>query len=83
MADDDKRHIFDNPRNVTLVIIALHVVCAISLAAELIVHRHVDMPWEQLFGFYAIYGFVACVLLVLIAKELRKILMRPENYYDE
>jgi hypothetical protein len=35
-----------------------------------------------MFGFYAIYGFVACVLLVVIAKELRKLLMRDENYYD-
>jgi hypothetical protein len=33
-------------------------------------------------GFYAFYGFVACVLLVLIAKQMRKVLMRKEDYYD-
>ena len=27
--------------------------------------------------------FVACTLLVLAARELRKILMRDENYYGE
>jgi len=39
-------------------------------------------PFEALWGFYAIYGFVACVVLVLLAKEMRKILMRDEDYYD-
>jgi len=32
-------------------------------------------------GFYALYGFVACVLLVLLAKEMRKLVMRNEDYY--
>ena len=31
---------------------------------------------------YGIFGFVACVALVLIAKQLRKVLMRREDYYD-
>jgi hypothetical protein len=34
------------------------------------------------FGFYGWFGFVACVALVLIAKQLRRIVMRPEDYYD-
>jgi hypothetical protein len=80
---DGKKHIFDNKKNVWRVIYALHAVCGISLLAELFVHRHVEHPWEGLFGFYAVYGFVACVLLVLIAKEMRKVVMRPEDYYDD
>jgi len=39
--------------------------------------------WEALPGFYALFGFVACVVLVLIAKEMRKVLMRDEDYYDD
>ena len=35
-----------------------------------------------LFGFHAVYGFVACVVLVLAAKQLRRVLMRDENYYE-
>lgn len=80
---DEKRHIFDNPKNVWRVIYALHAVCALSLIVELFVHRHLVHPWEGLFGFYAIYGFVACVVLVLIAKEMRKVLMRREDYYGD
>lgn len=80
---DEKKHIFDNPKNVKRVIHALYVACAISLAGDFFVHRHAEHPWEQLFGFYALYGFAACVLLVLLAKEMRKIIMRKEDYYDE
>jgi hypothetical protein len=60
----------------------LYTVSGLSLVAELLVKRYVDHPWEALFGFYALYGFVACAILVLVAKELRKVLMRGEDYYD-
>ena len=29
------------------------------------------------------HGAIACVLLVLIAKEMRKLVMRREDYYDD
>jgi len=45
-------------------------------------HRHVAHPWEKIFGFYGLYGFLACTLLVIIAKQIRKIIMRDESYYD-
>ncbi len=83
MSDKDRRHVFDNPRNVKRVIHALYGVCAVSLLAELFIHRHVDHPWEALFGFYSLYGFAACVVLVLVAKEMRKVIMRKEDYYGD
>lgn len=83
MDNDDKGHIFDNPKNVKRVIYGLFALCGISVIAEFFVHRHPHHPWESSFAFYAVYGFVACVILVLVAKELRKIIMRREDYYDE
>ena len=77
-----KTHIFDDRQNVKRAIYALYAVCLVSLVADLVVHRHVDHPWESMFGFYCLYGFVACVILVLVAKEMRKALMRKEDYYD-
>ena len=74
---------FDDPKNVKRTIYSLYAVCIIAVLFEFVVHRHVDHPWENLFGFYALYGFGACVVLVLIAKELRKIIMRGEDYYDD
>lgn len=83
MPQQEKAHVFDKPRNVQRVIRILYVLCGVSLLADFLIHRHVDHPWEALWGFYCLYGFVACVLLVLIAKEMRKVLMRREDYYDE
>ena len=81
--DSGKSHMFDNPRNVKRVIYALLAVSGLSFVLDFFISRYVDHPWESLFGFYAFYGFVACVFLVLIAKEMRKFIMRKEDYYDE
>lgn len=78
----EKQHLFDRPENVNRLLRGFYVVCALLLLLDFFLHRHVSHDWENLPGFYAIYGFVACVLLVLIAKQLRKLLMRREDYYD-
>ncbi len=52
-------------------------------ALDFVIHRHVVHSWETLWGFYAVFGFVACVILVLVAKRMRTFLMRSEDYYDE
>jgi len=80
---DEKKHVFDNPRNVKRAIYYLCTVCVVALLLDFVVHRHIEHSWETLFGFYAIYGFSAYVLLVLIAREMRKVVMRKEDYYDD
>jgi len=82
-ADKQKTYLFDNPRNVRRVVLGLVGACVILAGLDLVLHRHISHPWEAMVGFYAVYGFVACVLLVLLAKELRKVLIRKEDYYDE
>jgi len=82
MADPERRYIFDDPKNIKRLLYALYVACALSVLAEFFIHRHVEHPWERVFGFYAIYGFVAIVVLVLVAKELRRLVRRKEDYYD-
>ncbi|MBW3138636.1 hypothetical protein KUV56_03715 [Ferrimonas balearica] len=57
-------------------------ICVALLALDFVVHRHTEHPWETLLGFYPLYGFVGCVVLVLLAKMMRKVVMRPEDYYD-
>ena len=79
----DKQRWLDKPNNVKKVLLFLYMICALLLSADLIYHRHTLLSVENLFGFYGIYGFVACVLLVLVAKEMRKIVARPENYYGD
>jgi hypothetical protein len=74
---------FDKPENISKMLKVFYVVCALLVIADFIVHRHIYHDWENIPAFYAIYGFIGCVVLVLIAREMRKFLMRGENYYDE
>jgi hypothetical protein len=83
MNADGKSYLFDDPRNVRRVVRGLFATCVGLLGLELVIHRHLAHPWEELFGFYALYGFVACVLLVLLAAEMRKLVMRGEDYYGD
>ncbi len=80
---DGKRHIFDQPRNVKRLLTGLYVACGLSVVAELFVQRHAESWWEGILGFYPVYGFVAIVILILAAKELRKLVRRAEDYYDD
>jgi drug/metabolite transporter (DMT)-like permease len=79
---EQKKHLFDNPRNVSLVIRGLYLVCIMLILLDFIVHRHISIEWESLPGFYGLFGFIACVAIVLIAILLRKALRRSEDYYD-
>jgi hypothetical protein len=77
-----KKHLFDKPENVSLIIRWLMALCAILFALDFILQRQYSHAWESLPGFYALFGFIGCVLLVIIAKWLRTLLMRPTNYYQ-
>ena len=88
----ERRHVFDDPKNVKRVLRTLYGLCLGVFALDLInlvqgwlgadELRHAERSWEGLPGFYAFYGFVGCVFLVLVAKEMRKVVMRDEGYYD-
>jgi len=89
---NERERFFDKPGNVRLVLRALFTVCGVMFSLDLVSLvlrlagwpelRHAEAAWEGFPGFYAIFGFVACVTLVLIAKQMRKVLMRSEDYYD-
>jgi len=67
--------------SVRRVLVVLYTCCAALLVIDFLYHRHSMHPWDSWWGFYAGYGFLGCVLLVLIAKLLRKLVRRPEDYY--
>jgi membrane protease YdiL (CAAX protease family) len=79
---DDKKYWLDDPRNVNRLFHGLCVACALLLLPGLFLDMHPHFPWEGWFGFYAWYGFGSFVILVVIAKRLRRVLERDENYYD-
>jgi len=78
---DEKSHLFDNPLNVKRILKLLYTICGLLVVLDFVIHRHTYLDIEKIPAFYAVYGFVGCVLLVLIAKWMRSFLMRDEDYY--
>jgi hypothetical protein len=56
---------------------------ALSVGAQLLVELHPHFAIERLFGFNALYGFLACAALILIARGLGLLLKRKDDYYRD
>jgi len=69
----------ENIRKLWMFFIAILLV---TVVAGIFVHQHVHFGIEDSFGFFAWYGFIACVGMVVFAKLLGIFLKRPEDYYD-
>ena len=85
MADNtsnEKTYFFDKPANVSRFLRVFYTICAILFLMDFVIHRHTILKLEELHGFYAIFGFVAFVVLVEGSILLRKLVMRKEDYYD-
>jgi len=82
-AEPGKVYLFDQPKNVKRLLWSLYISLALLIIVDFFIPKHPYFPWEEYPSFYATYGFVSCVLLVLVAKyALRKIVKRSEDYYD-
>ena len=79
--NDDPRWL-DDPKHVDLIVKLLAAACVLTVLADFFYAKHGDFHFQELVGFDAIYGFVAYVGLVNLAKLVRKMLMRDEDYYD-
>lgn len=79
---DLDQSLFDDPKNIKRLLHFLYGCCALLFVLDFVIHRHVVHSWENLWGFYPLYGFVGCVILVLVATWMRTFLMRSEDYYE-
>lgn len=78
----EERRWLDYPENVRKVYFSVWIVCAVLLLLELLIDKHAETAAEHWFGFHGFFGLIACVGLVLAAKLLRRVISRPEDYYD-
>jgi len=72
----------DSRRFGTRVFWVVVALCVLLVAVDPFVAKHGHYAAENWIGAHGLYGFVSCVLLVLAARELRKLVKRREDYYD-
>ena len=73
---------FDRPKVRRALWISLYAVCGLSIIPDLFTHRHPHFGFDGFIGFYAVFGFTACAVLILLAKVIGKVLKVKEDYYD-
>ena len=80
----EKKHgWFDTKKNIIIFLRFFYATLAILLGIDFFITKHPDFAFEGVPNFFAVYGFISCVMLVLIAKVLRLFLMKDEDYYDD
>lgn len=79
---DKQTHLFDRPEVVKWTLRIFYSSCIFLVLIDFLIHRHVETSVEKVPAFYAIYGLIACIVFVLLAKQLRKLLMRGKDYYE-
>ncbi len=72
----------DSEKNRSTVRKYFYISLILLLIIDFFIPKHGHFSWENAPGFYAVYGFIGCVSLIFVAKLLRVIVKRKENYYD-
>ena len=62
-----------------------YVILVLTVALDFFIPRHhVHFFWDEIPGFSAVYGFISCILIIIVSKTLGHYwLSRPEDYYDD
>lgn len=80
---DGQPHWLVRPSTIKLLWWVFSVILALTVIAQGFVHVHEYFTFDGWFGFYAIFGFVSCLGMVIFAKLLGLFLKRPDTYYDD
>ena len=75
-------HWLMRPQNIRRLWIAFGTVLVATVAAGFVVDLHPHFEIERLPAFFALYGFLACVAMVVGSKLLGFLLKREDTYYD-
>ncbi|PPR11865.1 MAG: hypothetical protein CFH41_00741 [Alphaproteobacteria bacterium MarineAlpha11_Bin1] len=73
----------DDRKNVDKIYWGIVGICAVLMVIEPFYHKHAYLGFEDSFGFYGWFGFLASIGLFLIARQLSILLSRPEDFYNE
>jgi hypothetical protein len=72
------------PTVIRVSLAVLAVLVFLDALPFLVDKHHAHTPAEKFPGFWAVFGFVGCVFLILASKAFGKLgIMQREDYYDE
>lgn len=80
--EGERKRFLDRQENVDRLLWGFTLLGLAVLLVDFFYHRHIYHPWEHLWGFYGIFGFLGIVFLVQAAKGLRRLVWRDEDYYE-
>ena len=83
MNDSNKPNWLERPSTVRRLWWTFVIVLAVTVALQFVIKVKGYFMVDAWFGFGAVYGFLACLLMVVFAKLLGKLLKRDESYYRQ
>lgn len=79
----ERRHWLDDERHVKQLWRGFLATLVLTVIAGWFVDLHPHFEVEALFGFYAAYGLLTCVAMIVAAKLLGLALKRDDRYYGD
>jgi hypothetical protein len=76
-------HWLVRPRTIRTLWIVFCIVLALTLLAQVFIVIKSSFDMDGWPGFAAVFGFLACLALVLVARGLGLLLKRRDDYYDD
>jgi len=73
---------YDKPENIKMMRWIFYSCLVVLVLLELIISKHPHFIWENIPGFNAAYGYIACALIIAVAKTLGLWLKKRGDYYD-
>jgi len=82
MNETEEKHWLVKPETIRWLWRGGYVILALVVFADFFIHTHAYFQIDGSFGFYAWYGLVVCIGMVILAKALGIFLKRKDTYYD-
>lgn len=77
------QHWLTRPATARMLWVVFAVVLGATVLAEHFIVRAAHFELEAWWGFNAVYGFLACAVMILLAKGIGVLLKRREDYYRD
>ena len=78
----EKPGYLERPGAIRKLWIILFIVCGLTVLPEFFLESEPHFGVDHYFAFHALLGFIACAVLILLAKVAGFILKRKEDYFD-